>query len=272
MSEPKIFWYDRKELDNPIAIVGFPSVGLVGSILTSFLARELRLPVIGGITLPDIQQYAFIQNGNAYPPIRIHAGPLPKAKRKKKKTEAAGGETTETPAEIEVEPAPKRRPKARDVVVISSEITPKPEFNYDFTVQIMDVLKELNVRDFVFVDGIPRTEPNSDILGAYSNEETKKKLEEIGVTVMNDGIIRGISGVALYMSKIDGTNTVCLIAPANPQIPDPRSAAMLLEPLKRLVPRLDADPSPLFMEGDEIENRIRAQQNQQSMVNQNLYG
>jgi uncharacterized protein len=43
MSEPKIFWYERSELNDPIALVGFPSIGLVGSIITSYIARTLNM-------------------------------------------------------------------------------------------------------------------------------------------------------------------------------------------------------------------------------------
>ena len=93
MSEPQLFWYEQKELKDPIAVIGLPSIGLVGSITSSYLSRELKLDVVAGVTYPDIQQYTLLQNGNAYPPIRVHAGPLPKTK--KKKTVKAEGEVTE---------------------------------------------------------------------------------------------------------------------------------------------------------------------------------
>jgi uncharacterized protein len=68
-------------------------------------------------------------------------------------------------------------------------------------------------------------------------------------------------------------DTVCLISPASPQLPDPRAAAAVLDPLCKLIPRLEVDPSPLFKEADEIEKRLRAQQVQQTFTNENnLYG
>jgi len=271
MSEARIHWYMEKELKDPIAVIGFPSIGLVGSIITSFMARELKLDVVAGITFPDIQQYTIIQNGEAYPPIRIYAGSIPKV-RKKKKAAPETEEVTETPAEEIVEPKPKKRVKARDIIIATSEISAKPEFVYDFTTYIMQVVREMGAREIIFVDGLPNTDPSARLMGAYSSEGAKKLLEDAGIEPMNEGIIRGMSGVGIYQSKIDGLDTVCLIMPANPQLPDPRAASMMLEPLQKLIPRLDLDTSPLVQEANDIENRVRAQQNQQNMINQNLYG
>ena len=269
MSEPKIFWYEQKELKDPVAVIGLPSIGLVGSITSSYLSRELKLPVVAGITYPDIQQYSLLQNGNAYPPIRIYAGPIPKA-RKKKKAESAEGETTEKPPKEEL---PRKRTKRRDIIVVTSEVAAKPEFVYDFTLDILNLMREMGASEIIFVDGIPNNDPASMLMAAYSTERSRALLEEADIMVMKDGIIRGVSGVALFQSKIDGLDTVCLISPASPQIPDPRAAAAVLDPLCRLIPRLDIDPSPLFKEAEEIENRLRAQQIQQNLTNENnLYG
>ena len=272
MSEPRLFWYERKELHDPIAVIGFPSIGLVGSILTSYLARELKLDVVAGMTLEDIQQYTLITGGTPYPPIRIYAGALPKAKRKKKKaTETVTEAATEEAPPMEVK-APRTRRKARDVIIITSELTPRPEQSYDFTLFVLGVVREMGAKDIIFVDGFARVDPNATLMAAYCNEEAKQVIVDAGIKTLDEGLVRGISGVGLFQGKIDGTNTVCILAPANPQLPDPRAAADALETLKKLIPRLDVDPAPLMHEAEDIDARIRAQQNQQSAVNQNIYG
>ena len=197
MSEPKIFWYDEKPLKDPIAVVGFPSIGLVGSITSSFLARELKLGVVAGITYPDIQQYTLLQNGEAYPPVRVYAGPIPK--RKKKKTAEEGAEEK-----------PKKRVKSRDIIIVTSEVAAKPEFTYDFTIDIMDLVRQMGAREIVFADAIPNTDPASMLMGAYSTEGARAMLEENGIPLMKDGIVRGMSGVALYQGKADLTDVICL--------------------------------------------------------------
>ncbi len=266
MSEPKLFWYERKELRDPIAIIGFPSIGLVGSILTSYLARELKLDVVAGMTLGDIQQYTFISGGTPYPPIRVYAGPLPRAKRKKKNAETV----SEEGADMDVRPAPRK--KARDAIIVTSELTPRPEQAYDFTLFVIGLVREMGAREIIFVDGFPRVDNNAPIMAAYSNQDAKQLLLDADIKTLDDGLVRGISGVGLFQGRLDGTSTVCILAPANPQLPDPRAAADALESLKKLIPKLEVDPSPLMHEAEEIDARIRAQQNQQSAVNQNIYG
>ncbi len=267
MSEPRLFWYEHKELRDPIVIIGFPSIGLVGSILTSYLARELKLSVVAGLTLADSQQYALISGGTPYPPIRIYAGALPKRRYKKKKT----GLVSENDVDMQVrEPKPRR--KTRDVIIVTSELTPRPEQAYDFTLYVLGIVKEMGAGEIVFIDGFPRMDSNSSILGAYSDSEAKRILTEAGIRTLDDGLVRGISGIGLFQGKIDGTDTLCILAPANPQLPDPRAAADALESLKKLVPGLNVDPAPLMHEAEEIDARIRAQQNQPSAINQNIYG
>lgn len=272
MSEPRLYWYERKELRDPIAVIGFPSIGLVGSILTSYLARELKLDVVAGMTLEDIQQYTLITGGNPYPPIRIYAGALPKPKRKKKKAAETGSETASEesqPMEVKA-PAPRR--KARDVIIVTSELSPKPEQAYDFTLFVLNTVREMGAQEIIFVDGFARVDNNASLLAAYSNQKAKQILIDADVKTLDEGLVRGISGVGLFQGKIDGTDTVCILAPANPQLPDPRAAADALETLKKLIPKLEVDPAPLMHEAEEIDARIRAQQNQQSAVNQNIYG
>ena len=72
--------------------------------------------------------------------------------------------------------------------------------------------------------------------------------------------------------RIDGLDAMCLIAPANPQLPDPRAAASILIPLSKIVPRFDVDPQPLIQEAQEIEDRLRSQQASQQPINHNIYG
>ncbi len=265
MSEPRLFWYERKELRNPIAIIGFPSIGLVGSILTSYLARELKLEVVAGMTIGDIQQYTLISGGTPYPPIRVYAGALPRPKRKKKNTETV----SEEGVNMEVHTP---RKKARDVIIVTSELTPRPEQAYDFTLFVIGLVKEMGAQEIVFVDGFPRVDNNATLMAAYSDQNAKQLLLDANIKTFDEGLVRGISGVGLFQGKIDRTSTVCILAPANPQLPDPRAAADALESLKKLIPKLEVDPSPLMHEAEEIDARIRAQQNHQNAINRNIYG
>ncbi len=273
MSDFRVMRYSENELRDPIAVVGFPSVGLVGSIVSSYLTRDLGLPVVAGISSPELPPYTLIQNGTAYPPIRIYAGAVPKPKRKRKaKTEEISAE--EGAAEKEAAPKPKRV-KARDLVVVTSEIAPKPEQAYDLTMTVMSVLEEMGVREIVCIDGIPQVDmtQKGEMLGTGTTEESVKRLEGTGVPIMKEGLIRGVTGIMLYEGTYSKKDIMCILCPANPQLPDPRAAAAAFEPLSKIVPNLNVDPAPLNNEANDIDNRVRAQQQaQQEMGAQNIYG
>ncbi|MCQ2070509.1 MAG: PAC2 family protein [archaeon] len=324
MTDLQILWYGEKELKNPIAIIGFPGVGLVGSIISSFLARELKLDIVAGVTNDDLPPYCLMQDGKPYPPIRIYAGSVPKKKgRKPKDTEVfvkdgsfimkeeeptdkvddepvevsavtenseteqseVTSETEKTNAETEIKPETetgvetdkpsekkvRKRTKSRDVIVITSEVTPKPEQMRSWIATMIEAAGKLGATEYIFLDGVPKMNETDGLIAAGSSEEAKERIKEAELEPLDDGLVRGLCGIALYEGFAKGLNVIALMCTANPQLPDPRSSTELLLPLSLLVPRMFLDATPLFKEADEIDIRIREQQNSQTN-NQNLYG
>lgn len=273
MSDFRVMWYSEDKLRDPIAIVGFPSVGLVGSIVSSYLTRDLNLPVIAGVSSPDLPPYTLIQNGVSYPPIRIYGGAVPKPKRKK--TSKAEQPAEEGRVEEKVAEEKPKRVRSRDLVVVTSEIAPRPEQTYELSMDILDALGQIGVREIVCVDGIPRMDMSQDgeMLGTATTDAAAGRLKEAGIPVMKEGLVRGITGIMLYEGTYAKKDIMCILCPANPQLPDPRAAATTLAPLSKLVPNLNVDPTPLNNEANDIDNRIKAQQQtQNNMGPQNIYG
>ena len=249
MSETRVMKFSEPELRDPVAVVGFPTVGLVGSILSGLLVKELDLPVVAGITSPDMPPYTFVSDGLPCPQIRIMAGQPRRVRRKKK------AETKEEDA-----PAKKTRSKPHDVVVVTSEIAPKPEQTYDISRTILDTLRSLGVNDIICLEGVAGYEASAPLGGVGGNEDTRKKLEDAGLTLMKDGIVRGVSGILLMEGSYEGMNVMSLMVPANAQLPDPRAAARLMDPITAMYPRIAIDTEPLFREAEEIDSRVQAQQ------------
>lgn len=247
MTETKIIKYSDNKYEDPIAIVGFPGVGLVGSILTSFVIRELKMEVIAGITSPDFPPYALIQDGNPYPPIRIYGC------KREKSSEHCG-----------------------DLVIVTSEITLKPEQYYDVCTTLMGVFKELGIVSVVALEGIPQFDETGTMLACGTSKVSREKIESLGLVKLDEGLVRGLAGVMLYEGFYSNMDVLAILCPANPALPDPRSAAKILEPLSKMVPELKIDAEPLYKEAEELENKIKEQQEYankiESSENQNLYG
>jgi len=238
----KVIRYGDKKFKNPIAIVGFPTVGLVGSILCSYISREKKMDVIAGITSRDLPPYSLIQNGIPYPPIRIF------------------GYSSETE-------------DCNDILVVTSEISPKPEVCYDLAISVLDILRELNVTRTISIEGAPATEENAPIAICGTVKETIDEIAELGLQKLDEGLVRGITGVMLYEGKNLDMDITAMVCPANPNMPDPRSSARILEPLGKIIPDLCLESGPLFKEAEEMERKIKDEmKHEQNIDVQQIYG
>jgi len=231
MSEMKIIRYSDHKYYNPIAIVGFPGIGLVGSILTSFVIRELEMEAVAAITSPDFPPYTLIQNGNPYPPIRIYGC------KRECATEDCG-----------------------DLIIVTSEITLKPEHYYTLDIAIGELFKELGIASVIALEGIPQFGDDLSIFACGTSAASREKMDDLGLKRFDEGLVRGLTGVMLYEGFHSGSDLIAMLCPANPALPDPRAAARALEVLSKLMPELKIDAKPLYKEAEEIENKIKQQQ------------
>ena len=226
--------YKVKELKNTIAIVGFPSVGLVSSIAASFLARELKLDPIAGFTSPDFPPYSIVQNGVPMPQIRIYAG----------------DRVCDDKTGVDCD----------SLVVITSEFMPKMEQHHTIAVAIMDWLSERNVKNIVVLDGIPLFVPDEYVLlGAGSTPHARETMREYKIDEFEGGMVRGTAGIMLMEGLRRGLDVVTLLGSARTDMPDPRGAAKLMEPLGKMLPELKIDTEPLYLEAEELDRRMRTQ-------------
>ena len=245
MDEMTLHEYTDRELNNAVAIIGFPSLGLISSIATSFLAKQLGLDLIASISSPSFPPYAIIQNGIPMPPVRFYMG-------SRENVEDDGG--------IDCE----------DIVVITSEFVPKAE---TFTV-LADILvkwcRDNNVHTVITLDGIPQFTPDQySILGVGSTERARELMKKYEIDSVDEGMVRGLSGMLLVNAAENDLDVITLLGSAKQDMPDPRGAAKIMEPLAKMFPELEIDTEPLYKEAEDIEKKITAQSYK---TNDNIYG
>lgn len=233
--------YRDMGLVKPIAIIGFPSTGLVSSILSNFYVSQYKMEVIGGMSGPEMPPYCFLYNGSAYPPVRMYGH---KGKGK----------------------------KGRDVIVCVSEYAPKPEQCYVFAHEMIRYLRSMDVTDVICLEGINRFSDHDEPLVCGSGPGAMDLMKKSKLDKMDNGMIRGMTGVLLYDGPLAGLNVVSIMTEGNPNIPDPGAAAKLLEPMSKMVPGLKLDPSPLLKEAEEIERHIDNQEQEERLDDSALYG
>ena len=75
MSESiKIHEISKQKLKGAVLIDGFPSVGLVGTIVANFLINTLKLEQIGIIDSPKFPAISVVKDGEPHSPMRLYAG------------------------------------------------------------------------------------------------------------------------------------------------------------------------------------------------------
>ncbi|MDD4244682.1 MAG: PAC2 family protein [Candidatus Methanomethylophilaceae archaeon] len=237
MSELELHVYDDKtDLSKSVAIIGFPSLGLVSSIAASYMSKELKLNLVAGITSQEFPPYTIIQNSKPMPQIRMYAGC--------RKDKAEGG-----------------MEECDDIVVITSEFVPKDGMNYKVSELLITWLKDNGIKTVLVLDGIPLFgEDNYILLGAGSTDSARVQMNEYGIESFEEGMVRGMTALLLMEGAERNVDVIAMLGSAKADVPDPKGAAKIMEFLAKMLPELKIDTAPLFKEADELEKRIASQQ------------
>lgn len=222
----------------------FPSVGFVSSIVAHFLVEKLELELVGGVRHPKLPPVCLVQDGKPLPPLRFYAG----------------------------EPICNME-KCDKVVLIASEIQIPPELNLPLSSSLIDWIVESGVSSTIMVDsfahGIDSShsifdddEEMDSMLGIGSTDSTHKLLKGIGVPLLKQGVVGGMTGVMMGECRRRGVDALAILAESDGEmgkgaIPDARAAARIIGCLDGLLPAVKLDPEPLMEEAQRIEKQIR---------------
>lgn len=220
--------FAKNKLENAIALIGFPSLGLVSSIAVGLLSKKEGMTLHAGATSDLLPPYCVMKDGVPGPQIRMYCKPLEN-----------GGVGCD------------------NLMVIISETVPKPESQQALARELIAWLRNNGIKKTFVLDSMPMygNEEYSTIC-ACSDPETRKMVEEFDIETLKEGIVRGLSGTILYEGTSQGMPTVIALGKTRSEMPDPRGAAKLLESLSRIIPELKVDTEPLYEEAEEIERRV----------------
>ncbi len=233
MSEIIIHEYKKKDIENALVIVSFPTVGLVSSIAANFLVSNLKLELIAGIVSDDFYPAAIIQDGVPTPPVRIFAG------------------------DHECGPDDE----CDQLVVIVSELPLKTAAFSSLADKIIQWCDEKKCKLIIAIEGVNSQDPTGENIQVFhvgSNPAANKLLDKLPSKSFKIGMVSGLSGILLYKGHIIDTKVICLLAEAHSEFPDSRSAAEVLKVLDEMVPQIKMDPEPLLKEAESIEEKVKA--------------
>lgn len=220
--EVKIIEKEKIEFGKQTAIVGFPDIGLVGTIAIYHMIEEMKMKEIAYMESDEFPPVAVIHDGRPLSPIRIYGN--------------------------------------RKLLMVISEIPVTYSILHSISRKLVEWFKSKKVDLIVSLGGIPHPGrldiENPAVYGMGVNKETDKILKENDVERLEEGLIVGPYAIILLESIKNKMNAVYLMAESHAKYPDPEASAMVIKLLNRIL-GLDVDVKKLIETGGEIKIKSR---------------
>ncbi len=242
----RIYEVKRIDVEGAIVIDGFPSVGLVSSIVANYLIDTLEMEQIGIVESPSFPTVSLVRDGNPQHPVRIYAG----------------------------RPPSDRSGRVADkIVAFVSEFHPPPNIIHPLATAILDWVQEQRCGLIVSPEGLvvePSASPSArpaaraeaprlsdvKIYGVASTRRARELYIEPNMRLFTEGVITGIAGVLLNEGRRRGFDVLTFLAEAQADYPDARAAARVIESINSILLRTPLDPVPLYHEAERIEQQL----------------
>lgn len=222
--EPSVRIVETKKVDfkNPVVIIGFPDVGLVGTIVSHYIIDELKLEEIGHIESQSFPPVLVIQNEKIQNMIQINGN---------------------------------------ERVIVFTSLIPIPlEILSDMTNAIANWITSKKYGTTFIVGGMPnqdRLEMKSIATYAISTTNyASGLLKEGNLQILNEGIIAGTNALLIRKFFEEKLDCIALLSDSFFAFPDPESSAVVIENLSKIL-GWNIDVKKLLEKGEEIRLSAR---------------
>jgi len=218
------------DLKGGTIIEGFPGIGLVSTIIGTYLIDSLKLDQICALDSDDFPPTSMIYAAKPKFPARIYAS------------------------------------SEHKVAVFLSEFTPSLPLHRPIAKKLLEMSREHGCRRIVSTEGLPSEAAGEEgkdvqrepkVFGIGSTDKARSELKEAGIEQLEVGIVYGVSGVLLNEGRWENFDVITLLAEARPHMPDALAAAKILESLDKLMPHLKIDIEPLHEQSKKFEGHLK---------------
>jgi uncharacterized protein len=223
--------YQDWDFSNSLVLTSFPTIGLVSTISGSFLAKTLKMELVGAIVSSMLPPVALVHEGRISPAFRIYS------------TQQKCGPDNE----------------CDQLTVLLSEFMPKIEAIEPLAKSVLSWAEEKNVGLIVSLEGLNSPVPlvgDPAVYGVGTTPRTEELIKKFKLEPLKDGMVSGLPGVLLYLAAMQGRDVLTLLSQTRADFPDARAAARMLVALGKMVPNLEIDTEPLLKEAELIEKEI----------------
>ncbi len=230
----------------PLFIIGFTGVGMIGTIVVNELIEQLAMKQIGHVLSEDLPPITLFYDGILKHPFRIYYD------------------------------------KEHNIVVTICEVPFQQGSYTDLARTLMEWALRMGIQDVICLQGMAdeslfRESPAP--VFAAAEKEVLDKIMIHGVKRPPRGLIMGAEAAILNETLNNKLNGVVYLTPANPQVPAPEGAAVILEKISNVY-KFPIALDNLLQQADQIKQKLLEVQKQTNTMhsqalpqklNRNLY-
>jgi uncharacterized protein len=203
---------------SPIILAGFPGIGLVGNIVATQIAAELKMTQIGTIESRLFPPITVLFDGLTHAPVRIYEDPQ------------------------------------NNFIVVLSDILIHPMIAYDIGKAVIGWAQSLNAKLNIPIAGIATMREERTVYAAATGAEQLSLVKDKTETLVT-GSISGIAGSIMNESHINKLPALCLLGETQGPTPDPRAAARVIDVVSNVL-NVNISTQKLVEEADQIETEL----------------
>jgi uncharacterized protein len=237
MTSSKIIIKEFKEfnLEEGYLIDGFPSVGFSSAIATESMIQTSQFE-LGGII-----------DSEEFPPISIIKDSKPNY-----------------PSRIFINEDLK-------VGVFSSYLNLEQSLHRQVSELMLEWAKKHKIKLIVSSVAVKSNNKSSQMMGIGSTDSARKKIEEIGLKVLDHGTVPGIPGMLLNKGSMINQDVIVIIFNTTGKGPDFKSSTDLCLTMSKLIPGASCDIPSLQKEAEKAEAVIKETQEESTHLKDSMY-
>ncbi len=230
VDDVEIIDFEDTDLNEATVIAGFPSIGLVSTIVANYLIDALGLKQVGALNSPHFPTLSVVHTGEPLSPVRIYGGALDSGEK---------------------------------IAVFVSEFKPKPNLINALSNAILEWVQKKKCKLLISPEGMvvegkssPEGENSVDAYAIGSTENARNTLQVKNIPQFKNGIIAGVSGVLLNKGKQANFDVISILSEAHPNYPDARAAASAINAIANIID-VNINVGPLYEEAERIEKQLQ---------------
>ncbi len=237
MTSSKIIIKEFKEfnLEEGYLIDGFPSVGFSSAIATESMIQTSQFE-LGGII-----------DSEEFPPISIIKDSKPNY-----------------PSRIFINEDLK-------VGVFSSYLNLEQSLHRQVSELMLEWAKKHKIKLIISSVAVKSNNKSSQMMGIGSTDSARKKIEEIGLKVLDHGTVPGIPGMLLNKGSMINQDVIVIIFNTTGKGPDFKSSTDLCLTMSKLIPGASCDIPSLQKEAEKAEAVIKETQEESTHLKDSMY-